>query len=225
MLKNVFAVNKDTVVVLENGSSIESPWLKDNAPAILEAWYPGEQGGRAIANTIFGDNNPSGKLPMTFVKTWNDLPAQGDYDLSKGRTYLYFEKEPLFAFGHGLSYTHFSFKEMKLNKTKFHSDEIIKLSVSVQNTGNRSGEEIVQVYVKDLFDREEKPLQRLKAFQRVMVSKDQTKQVTLEIPVKDLAFWDTHQKEWKVGKGKYQIKVGNASDAIFLSEEIEVSDQ
>ncbi len=222
LLKEVLAVNPNVAVVLQNGSSIESPWLKANVPAILETWYPGEQGGVAIVRTLFGEVNPGGKLPMTFVKTWDDLPAQGDYDISKGRSYMYFQKEPLFAFGHGLSYTSFELSGLSVAEIKLQKNDTIHLEVNVKNTGKRIGDEVVQVYVKDLFERTEKPIQRLKAFQRVRVNKGENKVVSLEIPVSSLAYWDEVKKEWTIQSGAYELRVGNASDAIVLTERIEV---
>ena len=222
MLKNVLKVNPNTVVVLENGSSIESPWLKENIPAILEAWYPGEQGGHAIANTLFGETNPGGKLPMTFVKTWDDLPAQGDYDLAKGRTYLYFEKEPLWAFGHGLSYTSFEYKKMKVSKKTFNKDEVVSVEVDLQNTGKYDGEEVVQLYVRDLFERSERPIKRLKAFKRQMIPSGKNETMTLEFKVSDLAYWDEIKKEWLIGSGDYELQVGTASDDIKHKSRISI---
>ncbi|GJM60808.1 glycoside hydrolase family 3 C-terminal domain-containing protein [Persicobacter diffluens] len=221
-LKELLQVNKNTAVVLQNGSSIESEWLKQHAPAILEAWYPGEQGGLAIAKALFGAVNPGGKLPMTFVKSWNDLPGQDDYDIAKGRTYLYFEKEPLFAFGHGLSYTDFEFSPMEINAESFALEDEIVVSFSVRNTGDRSGDEVAQLYVKELFERNEKPIQRLKAFQRVHLGQGEHANVQLSIPVKDLAYWDENDKQWKVGNGPIELRLGNASDKIHLTKTVNI---
>ena len=219
MLQGIVSANPNTVVVLQSGSSIESPELKAMAPAILQSWYPGEQGGTAIANTLFGDNNPGGKLPLTFVKSWDDLPAFNDYDISKGRTYLYFEKEPLWAFGHGLSYTTFELDSLNVKEKSVAKNGTIRMDVTVKNTGERAGDEVVQVYVKDLFDRSEKPLQRLKAFERVTVEAGESKVVNLSIDAKDLAYWDEQKSDWALGD-RYEIRVGNASDNVLLSETI-----
>ncbi|MGL6260944.1 glycoside hydrolase family 3 C-terminal domain-containing protein [Vibrio sp. WXL210] len=222
LLRDVVAVNPNTVVVLQSGSSIESPWLKDNIPAILQSWYPGEQGGTAIANTLFGDNNPGGKLPLTFVKTWQDLPAFDDYDISKGRTYLYFDKQPLWAFGHGLSYSDFSLSELTLAGDEFAADESVSMSVTVTNNSKIAGDEVIQVYVTDLFERSEKPLQRLKAFERVSVAAGESRQVTLSFDVAELAYWDETDKDWALGD-RYQIRVGNSSDNITLTHDISIN--
>ncbi|PSW16638.1 beta-glucosidase [Photobacterium rosenbergii] len=220
MLKEVVEANPNTVVVLQSGSSIESPWLKDNVPAILQSWYPGEQGGAAIANTLFGDNNPGGKLPLTFVKSWADLPAFNDYDISKGRTYLYFDKESLWAFGHGLSYTEFALSDLKL-ASKVTQNGQIDVTVTVENTGKVAGDEVVQVYVTDMFDRSEKPIQRLKAFERVALKPGEKRKVNLIFDTADLAYWDEQTKGWLLGD-KYEIRVGNASDNIVLTDIITV---
>ncbi|AJR05231.1 beta-glucosidase [Photobacterium gaetbulicola] len=221
LLRSIIKVNPKTAVVLQSGSSIESPWLKSNVPAILQSWYPGEQGGAAIANTLFGDNNPGGKLPLTFVKSWSDLPAFNDYDISKGRTYLYFDKEPLWAFGHGLSYTQFALSDMKIKSSKVAKDGHIDVTVTVENTGKKAGDEVVQVYITDMFERSEKPKQRLKAFERVSLEAGESKQVNLSIDVSDLAYWDEKTKGWMLGD-KYEIRVGNASDNILLTDTINV---
>ncbi|SBT11291.1 glycoside hydrolase family 3 C-terminal domain-containing protein [Vibrio celticus] len=217
LLKSIVKVNPKTAVVLQSGSSIESPWLKNNVPAILQSWYPGEQGGAAIANTLFGDNNPGGKLPLTFVKSWQDLPAFNDYDITKGRTYLYFDKEPLWAFGHGLSYTNFTLKDLEMKSTSVKADGTIELSVQVENTGDLAGDEVVQAYIVDMFERSEKPKQRLKAFQRVSVPAGQSQSVTLNIDVSDLAYWEESTSSWQLGD-QYKVMVGNASDNLVLSK-------
>ncbi|MGF1735953.1 glycoside hydrolase family 3 C-terminal domain-containing protein [Photobacterium satsumensis] len=220
LLRSIVKVNPKTAVVLQSGSSIESPWLKSNVPAILQSWYPGEQGGSAIANTLFGDNNPGGKLPLTFVKSWSDLPAFNDYDITKGRTYLYFEKEPLWAFGHGLSYTEFALSDLKIG-SKVTKDGQVAATVTIENTGKVAGDEVVQLYVTDMFERSEKPIQRLKAFDRVSLEAGEKRDITLTFDVADLAYWDEKTKDWMLGD-KYEIRVGNASDNILLNETITV---
>lgn len=222
MLGKVLKVNPNTVVVLENGSSIESPWLKQHAPAIVEAWYPGEQGGHAIANVLFGEVNPGGRLPMTFVKSWGDLPAQNDYDIAKGRTYLYFEKEPLWAFGHGLSYTSFDYKKLKVNKSSFAKNETVTVKVYIENTGKYDGDEVVQLYVRDLFERNERPIKRLKAFERQTLASGEEVKVELCFNVNDLAYWDESLNDWVVATGNYELLVGKASDDIKLKHIISI---
>ncbi|GAA4898883.1 glycoside hydrolase family 3 C-terminal domain-containing protein [Ferrimonas pelagia] len=221
MLQGVLKANPNTVVVLQSGSSIESPWLKDNAPAILQSWYPGEQGGNAIARTLFGDNNPGGKLPLTYVRSWDDLPPFGDYDLSKGRTYMYLDKTPLWAFGHGLSYTQFDFDNLKLGKSIVSADGTIELSVRVSNSGDLDGDEVVQVYVADRFERSERPKQRLKAFERISLAAGASKTLRFAIDVQDLAYWDEEAEGWALGD-RYEIRVGNASDKILLTDTLEI---
>ena len=220
MLAQVVEANKNTVVVLQSGSSIESPWLKENIPAIVQSWYPGEQGGNAIANTLFGENNPGGKLPMTFVKSWSDLPDFGDYDITKGRSYWYFDKQPLWAFGHGLSYTEFELSGLKLAEETLEPSDKISVSVNVSNTGKVDGDEVVQLYVTDMFERADKPLQRLMAFERVSVPAGKTKQVTLEFDVSELAYWA--DKDWALGD-RYEIRIGNASDNITLKGMVNIA--
>ena len=131
-----------------NGSTISLPWANRHIPAIIEAWYPGQSGGKAIAEVLFGDYNPGGKLPMTFYKGINDLPPFDDYDVRNGRTYMYFKGEPLYPFGYGLSYTNFELKNVRLNKTNFSKSDTLQITFNITNTGLRHGSEVPQLYIE-----------------------------------------------------------------------------
>ncbi|MBK1792477.1 beta-glucosidase [Persicirhabdus sediminis] len=222
VLKEVLAANPNTIVVLENGSSVESQWLADNAPAILEAWYPGERGGDAIAETIFGDNNPAGCLPITFAKSWNDLPAFDDYKVSNGRTYMHFKHEPLFAFGHGLSYTEFKLDNFDLAKDLYDKNSNILVSFDVTNTGNRIGDKVVQLYVRDNLS-ENNPKRRLKAFSRVAkIKPGETRPVTLEFNSSELAYWNDSAKQFEVSSGEYLLELAESSAKIVNTKPIKI---
>ena len=147
LLKALHATGKPVVFVNCSGSAIAMPWEAENLPAILQAWYPGEQGGRAVADVLFGDFNPAGRLPVTFYRSTADLPAFEDYSMSN-RTYRYFNGRPLFAFGHGLSYTRFKYRDAKLDKTKVSANDTLKLTFNLANTGARDGDEVAQVYFR-----------------------------------------------------------------------------
>lgn len=182
LMKKVHALGKPTIVVLMNGSALAVNWAGDNIPAILEAWYPGEFGGKAIADVLFGDYNPGGKLPVTFYKSVKDLPDFKSYDMS-GRTYKYFKGEPLFPFGHGLSYTSFAYGNLEMSETVNVNDNI-KLSVDVTNRGGMTGDEVVQVYVTHNGNIENNPKRTLVAFKRITLEAGSTQKVDFEITPK-----------------------------------------
>ena len=173
LLKTIAALNKPTVLVLMNGSAVAVNWAKDHIPAIVEAWYPGQAGGEAIADVLFGDYNPAGRLPVTFYKSADQLPPFTDYNM-KGRTYRYFEGEPLFSFGYGLSYTTFSYSHLNVPKEAKMSDPVT-VSVDVENTGAIAGEEVVQLYLKTVGPGA--PIHSLAGFQRVALQPNEQKTV------------------------------------------------
>jgi beta-glucosidase len=148
LLQRVSALGKPVVLVLLNGSAVAVIWAREHVPAIVELWYPGQAGGTALADALFGDYNPSGRLPVTFYKSEDQLPAFDNYNM-KGRTYRYFEGEPLYPFGYGLSYTAFTYRNLEL-PGEARAGSSIKVSVEVQNSGKRAGDEVVQLYVKHL---------------------------------------------------------------------------
>ena len=149
LLKQIQAVGKPVVLVLLNGSALAVNWANDNVPAIVESWYPGEEGGAALADVLFGDYNPGGRLPVTFYKSVDQLPAFTDYSM-QGRTYRYFKGEPLYPFGFGLSYSKFKYDNLKLSAKSIKTGEPIQVSVNVQNAGDKAGDEVVQLYITDV---------------------------------------------------------------------------
>ena len=147
MLEAVAATGKPVIVVLMNGSALAAKWAKDHAAAVLEAWYPGEEGGTAIANTLAGDNNPAGRLPVTFYAGTSQLPAFDDYSMAN-RTYRYFTGEPLWGFGYGLSYSNFEWSNVRLSKTKLAAGESLTVDADVKNTGEAKGDAVSEIYLK-----------------------------------------------------------------------------
>ena len=149
LLKAVAMVGKPVILALFNGSPLAINWAQEKIPAIIEAWYPGEEGGRALAEVIFGDYNPAGRLPVTFVKSLDQLPAFTDYSM-KGRTYRYMQEEPLYPFGYGLSYTTFTYTGLTLSKSQFiiGEDQEVKVLVQVKNEGPVAGDEVIQLYLR-----------------------------------------------------------------------------
>ena len=208
LIKAVYALGKPVILVLLNGSAISINWENDNIPAILEAWYPGQAGGTAIADVIFGDYNPAGRLPVTFYKSVDDLPPFEDYDM-KNRTYRYFTGEPLYPFGYGLSYTSFRYRNLTLDDT-FDTDETVTVSVSVRNSGKVTGDEVVQLYVSNLTASVPVPLRTLKGFKRIHLKPGETRVVTFNLPPDAFSVIDEDMKP-VVQPGRYVISVGGCS--------------
>ena len=179
-LKNIRGKAKKLVVVLTGGSAIACPEVYEMADALLFAWYPGEQGGLAVGNTIFGKSVPSGKLPVTFPKSVEDLPPYEDYAMTN-RTYRYMKKEPLFPFGFGLSYTSFSYADIALEDEVIKSGERTTVTARVSNIGKYIGEEVVQLYITDLQASVEVPQYALKGFKRIRLKPGETKTVEFEV--------------------------------------------
>ena len=221
--------NPKTIVVLISGSPIGMDWI-DKVPAVIEAWYPGMEGGHAIASVLFGDVNPSGKLPITFPKKLEDSPVQIIKDLNVNYNegifvgYRYFDTnniEPLFPFGYGLSYTTFTYDNLKISRDKVSGDETFKVSVDISNSGSRTGAEVVQLYVQDVECSVERPLKELKGFKKIKLEPGAKETIILELGKEDLSFYDEKSGCWKVEPGKFNILVGSSSRDIRLQGKIE----
>jgi beta-glucosidase len=185
----------------------------ESCDAILQAWYGGESGGQAVADVLFGDYNPSGKLPVTFYKNIQQLADFEDYSM-KGRTYRYMS-DPLFPFGFGLSYTNFTIGNAQLSKLSITADESVELAIPVTNTGKRNGTEIVQVYVRKVNDTDG-PIKTLRGFQRVDVAAGKTGKVIISLPYTSFEFFDRASGEMAVTAGEYEIFYGNSSESKDL---------
>ncbi len=215
LMRSLYATGKPMVMVNCSGSAIALPWEDEHLPAILQAWYPGQEGGRAVAEALFGVVNPSGHLPITFYRSTEDLPSFTDYSM-KNRTYRFFEGEPLYAFGHGLSYTNFEFKGGKLNRKKITPNETVKVSFKLANTGERDGDEVVQVYYRHVNSKEPQPKLSLCGFSRVSLKSGRSTKVEIEIPAERLRYWDVDTEQYLVEPGDYEFLVAAASDDIRL---------
>ena len=200
-LAALHAMGKPVVYVNCSGSAMGLVPEQANANAILQAWYPGEQGGLAVADVLFGDYNPSGKLPVTFYRNVDQLPDYEDYRMA-GRTYRYFQGEPLYPFGFGLSYTTF-----KLGTPSYQNG---KVKVDITNTGKQEGAEVVQVYLRDPRDTDG-PIKTLRAYQRVNLQPGEQRTLTIDLPRERFELWDTATNTMRVRKGKYEIMVGTSS--------------
>ncbi len=205
-LKALKEAGKKVIYVNCSGSAIALTPETECCDAILQAWYGGESGGQAVADVLFGDYNPSGKLPITFYKSSDQLPDFEDYSM-KGRTYR-FMSDPLFPFGYGLSYTTFSIGDAKVSKSIIKNDESVDLTIPVSNTGKREGTEIVQVYVHKVNDTDG-PIKTLRGFQRVNVDAGKTSQATITLPPSAFEFYDKATYGLAVTSGEYELLYGN----------------
>jgi beta-glucosidase len=222
LLQALHATGRPVIFVNCSGSAIAMPWEAANLPAVLQAWYPGQAGGTAVARVLFGDCNPSGRLPVTFYRSTGDLPAFDDYAMAN-RTYRFFPGQPLFPFGHGLSYTKFVYGPVRLDRKETPADGAIRLSAEIANAGGRDGDEVVQVYARRVGPADPHlPQQRLVAFQRVAVPKGGKATATLTLPATALRRWDMQTKAYVVDAGAYELRIGASSADIRQTVTIRV---
>jgi len=221
LLERVTALGKPTVLVLLNGSALAVNWAQANVPAIVEAWYPGQAAGTAIADVLFGDYNPAGRLPVTFYRSVDDLPPFESYDM-RGRTYRFFGREPLYAFGHGLSYTTFRYDNLRAAAPAFAAGDTVMVSVDVTNTGRRAGDEVVQLYVQYPGSSVDRPVRELKGFARVPLRPGETRTVHLPLAADGLRYWDAGNDRWILEPGPIRVQVGASSADIRLDRTIDV---
>ena len=221
LLEKVVAVGKPTVLVLLNGSALAVNWAEDHVPAIVEAWYPGQAGGTAIADVLFGDYNPAGRLPVTFYRDTTDLPAFTDYRMA-GRTYRYFTGKPLYPFGHGLSYTAFAYRNLRTSAPTLPSNGAVTVSVDVSNTGPLTGDEVVQLYARHVKSTVERPLRDLRGFRRITLRPGETRKVSFTVPASSLAWWNAANHRWEVEPDSVALEVGASSGDIRVSRMIRV---
>jgi beta-glucosidase len=222
LLRALRATGKPVVLVLMAGSAIAVEWAQQNVPAILAAWYPGQQGGNAVADVLFGDANPSGRLPVTFYRSIAQLPPFDGYDM-KGRTYRYFEGDPLYPFGHGLSYTRFEYSDLRIGKTSLGPREPVEVSLSIRNAGPRAGAEVVQLYARALAPRQPMPVKALRGFERVALQPGEQRRVSFRLtPSEDFAHYDDASRAFAVDPGEYEVQAGASSRDIRLSGRVRV---
>ncbi|HWA85356.1 MAG TPA: glycoside hydrolase family 3 C-terminal domain-containing protein [Opitutus sp.] len=215
LLRALHATGKPVIFVNCSGSAIAMPWAADNLPAIVQAWYPGQAAGTAVADVLFGNTNPTGRLPVTFYRSTADLPPFDDYAMAN-RTYRYFAGKPLFAFGHGLSYTKFSYGPLRLAPKQVAAGGTVSFELDVTNTGERDGDEVVQVYAHHAAVAGEERVAResLCAFQRVSVPRGQSVTVKFALPVARFRRWDATKHAYVIDPGACELRVGAASDDI-----------
>jgi beta-glucosidase len=223
LMEAVYAANPKTVLVLMNAGPLAVTWANDHLPAILDAWYPGEAGGTAIAQILMGDYNPGGHLPYTVYANLDGVPPQNEYDVSKGFTYLYFRGVPLYPFGYGLSYTQFKYSNLKLSQQKTNTTGEINISFDLQNTGSRAGSEVAQMYVHQVKSNVMQPIKSLRGFQRLELEPGETKHVTIALPASQLSYYDVAAHKFVVAPGIFNVMIGSSSDDIRLRTDLEIT--
>ncbi|WP_449468427.1 glycoside hydrolase family 3 C-terminal domain-containing protein [Stenotrophomonas humi] len=211
LLEALHATGKPVVLVLTGGSALAVDWADANLPAILMSWYPGQRGGTAVAEALFGDVNPAGRLPVTFYKADQAMPAFDDYTM-EGRTYRYFRGTPLYPFGHGLSYSRFDYRNLRTDVAKVVPDGRLNIQVEVANTGKRAGDEVVQLYVRSLHAAAGDAQQELRGFQRVHLAPGEQRTVAFELDAQQaLRRYDEARAAYVVQPGDYEVRIGGSS--------------
>jgi beta-glucosidase len=222
-LKKLHGLGKPVVLVLLNGSALAFPWAAEQIPAIVEAWYPGQAGGDALADVLFGDYNPGGRLPVTFYRSTDDLPPFEDYRM-EGRTYRYYRNEPLFPFGFGLSYTQFAYGDLRISPAQATIGvfDQITISAGVTNTGDRAGDEVVQLYIRHPVATVPRPIKELKGFKRIHLAPGECRTVTFTLHTHLLGYYD-ETMHYAVQPGTVEVLVGRSSRDLPLAGRLELT--
>ncbi len=222
LIKQVYRANPNTVVVLISSFPFAIPWTQRHVPAIVHMTHNSQELGNALADALFGDVNPGGRLVQTWPHSIEQLPPRLDYDLRNGRTYMYFKGEPLYPFGFGLSYTTFAYSNLRLSAAHLPADGELIVSLDVTNTGDRAGDEVVQMYVRHLRSAVERPKKELKGFKRITLQPGETQTVTLSLKGASLAYWEAERQRWTVETGTVQIMLGSSSAETCLDATVKV---
>jgi beta-glucosidase len=224
LLEALQATGKPVILVLTAGSALAVDWAQAKLPAILVAWYPGQRGGTAVADVLFGDANPGGRLPITFYKADEQLPAFDDYSM-KNRTYRYFGGQALYPFGHGLSYTRFAYSGLRLDRKSVAADGSVQATVTVKNVGKRAGDEVVQLYLKPLNPTRIRARKELRGFERLTLAPGESRQVSFTVkPDRDLTIYDEVKKAYAVDTGNFEVQIGASSADIRARTTLTVND-
>lgn len=223
LLEALHKTGKPVVMALTGGAALAIDWVDKNLAAIVMGWHPGQRGGNAMADVLFGDVNPAGRLPVTFYKADEKLPAFDDYSMHN-RTYRYFTGDALYPFGYGLSYTRFNYSHLVVDQKTFTPDQSIKVRMQLKNTGKYAGDEVVQVYLKPVNPLRSRAQKELRAVKRVHLQKGEQQELSFTlVPNKDLLIYDEQKKAYAVDAGRYEIQVGASSSDIRLSQVIDIS--
>jgi beta-glucosidase len=222
LVKAVIAANPNTVVVQMSAGPLTVPWLKENASAMLQSWWGGQEAGNALADVLFGMVNPAGRLPHTIYASESQVPPISEYDITRGFTYLYLKGPPLYAFGHGLSYTSFRYDHLNLSESTINATGSLEISVDITNTGQRAGDEVPQLYFRDLECSVPRPHKELRGFERITLKPGEKRRVSFTLPADRLAFWDERTHAFLTEPGKFEVMIGASSDDIRVREEFTV---
>lgn len=223
LVEKVYKANPNTIVVLLSNFPYAIGWANDNVPAILHMSNNSQELGTALADVLFGDVNPGGRLVQTWPKSLDQLPPMMDYNIRNGRTYMYFKGDPLYPFGYGLSYTSFKYAGLKTNAPELNKTGTLMVNVDVTNTGSREGDEVVQLYVKHIGSKVQRPNLELKGFQRVTLKPNETKTVSIPLKAQNLAYWDVNQHKFIVEKDKIQLMIGASSADIKMQQMLTIN--
>ena len=209
-------------MVLVSGFPFTIDWAQEHVPAILHVAHSSEEQGAALANVLFGDYDPAGRAVVTWPQSISQLPPMMDYNIRDGKTYMYFKGKPLYPFGYGLSYTTFKYSDLRVSSAKLHENGEVEVSVKVTNTGKRSGDEVVQMYVRHMDSKVQRPLEELKGFERIHLAAGETKTVSLPLSAKSLAYWDDAGNGWKIEHDRVRVMLGSSSADIRAEKTIPV---
>ena len=234
LIQAIYKTGKPMILVMVHGRAYSIPWEKEHIPAIVEAWYPGEEGGNAVARVLFGEVNPSGKLTVSVPQSAGHIPVFYNYKPSgrgfykkpgtpekPGRDYVFSSPDPLFPFGHGLSYAEFEYSDLQVNNAKLDMNGELKLSVKVKNTGKVTGKEVIQVYINDKISSVTTPVKVLKEFKKVEIAPNETVTINFSIPIDELGLWNEDMK-YVVEPGEFEIMIGSSAENIRLSRTITI---
>jgi beta-glucosidase len=222
LVKQVFAANPRTIEVLRSSFPYAIVWSQQNLPAIVHITHNSEEEGHGLADVLFGDYSPAGRLTQTWPTGDAQLLPIMDYDLTHGRTYLYSKDKPLYPFGYGLSYTSFAYESLKVSAPKVTAEGTVRVTVKVKNTGKRAGDEVVQMYVQHLGSMVERPRLELKGFRRVRIEAGAERDVAMELKPRDLAYWDAVRHAWRVEKEQVRVLAGGSSDKLPVQATVKV---
>jgi beta-glucosidase len=222
LVKNIFAVNPHTVEVLRSSFPYAITWSQQNLPAIVHMTHNSEEEGHGLADVLFGNYSPAGRLNQTWPTGDAQLSPMMDYDIRHGRTYMYSKDKPLYAFGYGLSYTSFAYESLSLSAPGVNADGKVQVAVKVKNTGTRASDEVVQMYVQHLGSAVERPQLELKGFERVHIEPSAEKNVVFELKPHDLAYWDQARHAWRIEKEQVRVLAGGSSDKLPVQETLQI---
>jgi len=222
LAKKIFAVNPHTIEVLRSGFPYAIVWSQENLPAIVHMTHNSEEEGHGLADVLFGDYSPAGRLNQTWPTGDAQLPPMMDYNVRNGRTYMYAKVKPLYAFGYGLSYTAFTYENLRLSAPSVTADGKVEVTVKVKNAGERASDEVVQMYVQHLGSAVERPQIELKGFERVHIEPAAEKSVVFELKPHDLAYWDSALHLWRIEKEQVRVLAGGSSDKLPVQATLQI---